>query len=316
MENIGELFKNQRENLQLSVDDISKKLKIRPNIIEAIEEGNFTILPAIYLKSTIKEYAAFLKLEINIDEILPELATKDKFDQLADDSNKATLEKAAQPKRYEEIFTEKKIKKNFFNQTNFATYLLFTAIIITLIALIYLALFGLGIKNPSVSQIADTSKEKTVDSAANSEQPAFTDSVKFTLIAHDKIWLRVSNDGENNRQVVLNSGEEMAVNAWEYITITCDKANAVSIKRGNEYLPPLSSNGTVIRDVKITRDDIINPTSVFSRPPDSVKTAKAHKTKVAKAPKKKKEKKENSSNESLPYRLNSAPITPHTQTSN
>ncbi|MDD3124876.1 MAG: helix-turn-helix domain-containing protein [Candidatus Kapabacteria bacterium] len=282
MDNINLIFKNERERQNLTLEEVSKVLKIRPFILEAIEKGEYDRLPGIYMKASIKEYAKFLKIKVDTDELVESLAPQDVLDKIADESNRNTLAHANQPKNYEELFSEKKIKKNFFKRSTLATYLIFAAIILVMIALVYIALFDYSGNAPKETNYVSDQTTETIGSESDYSEKNLPDSIKFNLHAHDTLWLRVASDGIVSKQMVLRSGTEFEISAKEFITLTCDKANALSVRRDGILLPKLSNHGTVIRNVQITRDEIINPTSVFSSDTNRRKIVRKNKLDTAK----------------------------------
>lgn len=69
---IGHLFKSARQDLNLTILDVAGSIHIRRLYLEAIENGEFSILPGnVYLVGFIKIYAKFLDLDG--DEILRRL---------------------------------------------------------------------------------------------------------------------------------------------------------------------------------------------------------------------------------------------------
>ncbi len=64
LQEIGSQFTEARLGMQLSVRDVSNRLKIRKKYIQAIESGDFQGLPGrIYIGGYIKTYAKFLNLD-------------------------------------------------------------------------------------------------------------------------------------------------------------------------------------------------------------------------------------------------------------
>lgn len=60
----GELLKSQRQNLRLSVQDVSTALKLSSKTITALEEGHLDKLPSkTFIRGFVKSYAQFLKLD-------------------------------------------------------------------------------------------------------------------------------------------------------------------------------------------------------------------------------------------------------------
>jgi transcriptional regulator with XRE-family HTH domain len=68
-EEIAEKLKTAREQANLKVKDVAKKISINQKYLEALENGELNKLPAgIYGRNFLREYANFLKL--NNDELL------------------------------------------------------------------------------------------------------------------------------------------------------------------------------------------------------------------------------------------------------
>lgn len=63
---IGERLKEAREEQSLSLESLQEKTKIQKRYLEAIEQGNFKILPGtFYARAFIKEYASAVDLDPN-----------------------------------------------------------------------------------------------------------------------------------------------------------------------------------------------------------------------------------------------------------
>ncbi|SDJ71119.1 helix-turn-helix domain-containing protein [Sediminibacillus albus] len=61
---IGETLKEAREAKNLSLDDIQRATKIQTRYLQAIEKGNYSIMPGnFYVRAFIKEYAAAVDLD-------------------------------------------------------------------------------------------------------------------------------------------------------------------------------------------------------------------------------------------------------------
>jgi cytoskeletal protein RodZ len=63
-ERIGERLRRRREELGLTLEDVSELIRYRPEIISAIEEGRTSVFPAkAYLSAFLRAYAAILELD-------------------------------------------------------------------------------------------------------------------------------------------------------------------------------------------------------------------------------------------------------------
>ena len=60
-----EEFKAIRKSKRLSINDISKAIKLQKEYIKAIESGNFDILSPVYIRLFIKSYSEYLELDVN-----------------------------------------------------------------------------------------------------------------------------------------------------------------------------------------------------------------------------------------------------------
>ena len=64
MPTVAEKLRAAREAQKLTINVLADKTKIRTDHLRAIEEGNYAVFPApIYLRGTVKNYAAALKLD-------------------------------------------------------------------------------------------------------------------------------------------------------------------------------------------------------------------------------------------------------------
>ena len=71
MKEIGETLKEARESIGVSVEEVASDLKVRPNQIQNIEDGNMKAFKdVLYVKGLVKEYSKYLGLDYDsmIDE--------------------------------------------------------------------------------------------------------------------------------------------------------------------------------------------------------------------------------------------------------
>jgi len=70
MMEIGELLKKSRIEKELTLDQVSKKIKISVDKLKALESENFLFFPSnFYAKIFLKTYSTFLGIEIPVDSI-------------------------------------------------------------------------------------------------------------------------------------------------------------------------------------------------------------------------------------------------------
>lgn len=71
MKEIGEKLKEARENMEISIEEAAEDLKLDPQILENLEQGNKAAFKdVLYLKFYIRDYSKYLGL--NYDEMVEE----------------------------------------------------------------------------------------------------------------------------------------------------------------------------------------------------------------------------------------------------
>ncbi|WP_274651484.1 helix-turn-helix domain-containing protein [Paenibacillus humicola] len=69
MSDLGALLRNAREQRGLTLEDVQEQTKIRKRYLEAIEEGNYSVLPgSFYVRAFVKNYSETVGLDA--DEVL------------------------------------------------------------------------------------------------------------------------------------------------------------------------------------------------------------------------------------------------------
>lgn len=66
----GEIFRQTREALNLSLEDVAKEITLRPSILEQLENNEFIqkSTPSIFVKGYVRSYAKFLRLPNSVWE--------------------------------------------------------------------------------------------------------------------------------------------------------------------------------------------------------------------------------------------------------
>ena len=77
----GEIFRQARENLNLSLEDVAKEIALRPSILQQLENNEFIqkSTPAIFVKGYVRSYSKFLRLPDSVWENIT-FAENDKND--------------------------------------------------------------------------------------------------------------------------------------------------------------------------------------------------------------------------------------------
>ena len=284
MNDIGKRISEARLKKNLTIEQLSDITKVRHNIIEAIEAGDFSVMPEIYMKSFIKTINKYLQIsetekELSIEnkpvknaklviddevilskpkeipklqknEILPVAPIKNIHKQKA---------KNEEVEKYAELFKKKNVKK--VSRVGLINYLIYSILAIVVIAAIVITLLNFE-KNEN-----DTSK-KSINNTDTLEvqQPKNTllsyfekpDTLIVTAKANDTSWVRVVIDGRNYLEVLMKPGQEEKWGASQFFVIDQGNVGSINFYRNGELLPMFGKPGTVVKNIKITKDNVLN----------------------------------------------------------
>lgn len=263
MQTLGEKLRELRIGKNLSIEDISKITKIRPQYIAAIEDNDFDVLPGVYVKSFIRTYANILKydkdeLENDLKEIFKTQIQSKSLTNI--NSNETNEKQSFRPVNKKKIKTSK--------TTNFLHYFLYAGLILSAVILLYFSFFGDSM--PKSSDITNLSTEKNSDTAIITEPKnellqffQTSDSLIVEAKATDTAWLRVDIDGKKIDAGLMIPGMTKRWSALKYVVINLGNAGAIHFTRNGEELGYFGSKGTVIRNLRITRNKIESSASPY-----------------------------------------------------
>jgi transcriptional regulator with XRE-family HTH domain len=274
MNSFGAKLREERKKLNLSIKDVAEKTKIRPHLIEKMENGDFAFLPPVYISSFIKTYSELLNI--------PKKDVQEALDSLKATPEKAkSPEKTSKPKKLEfsdDVVEEKVPEKPYqkkqqpekYRQPKLMSYLLYTALGLTIVALIYITFFsGDSAPNsdfPSQQDIQQIVPDTTVIRTNEGLRDFYAqpDSIQLEAIATDTAWLSITIDGKKNEQLTMYPDMRMSWAAYEYFILSIGNEGAVTFIRNGETLKPFGKKGSVVRNVKITATDVESSSNPWS----------------------------------------------------
>lgn len=276
----GKTLKAARESLNLSLQQISEKTKIRTNILQEIEDCNIKVLPTPYLISFIKTYAQAVRLpKEDIDLMIDEVSSQTGYAQSTDYKVQIIDSKPFKPQ------TEKLIKIGNYKLTiktsQLINYLIYSAVGLIVIAIIYITFFMESETPRKFSAELEKQPDTTVIKGLKDDLSKFfaeKDSIILEAFGKDTAWLRIEIDGVRAEHVTMYPETEKQWSASEYFILSIGNEGAVVFKRDGQTLPSFGRRGTIIRNVKITRDQI----DIASAPwADTIATKKTKKKEKA-----------------------------------
>ncbi|MGA1862256.1 DUF4115 domain-containing protein [Deferribacter thermophilus] len=247
MNEFTKILKEKREELNLSLSEVSKEIKVSVHFLELIESGDFHKLPSyVHAYGFSKAYAEFLGFSFEeIKPLFDEVCKKEDFD-----------------KKYIKIESDEIIQKEV-NLKNIHKF--FIVFIIFVIAIIILVFYFLNknkekvLKEMSVDNTASTSVMKILDNSQSDNvskiveekiksvnpkeivekisEKKVVDNVTFhkiTLEFDDICWVNIKIDNETVLDFIANPGTKKEIKFKKFFLIDIGNAAALKIKYDNQ----------------------------------------------------------------------------------
>jgi cytoskeletal protein RodZ len=239
---IGAKLRQQRLDLGLTIDDISRETRIASRFLEAIEAGDYERLPGlVFTRNFVRQFALILKLDP--DPLLAELPAQDE----------STVRLPDPPARRRSAY---RMDRRLRSTVSAAIWLLAAGG----------ALAGWFHFNNHSTPLRAGSVPKTennVTHGARTTAPGPATAVagkapagrrvQVVITAHQPAWLQVSVDGKAAFTGTLQPDETRELGADGQVKIVAGNAGALTISLNGKTLEPLGPMGQV-RVVRLTAE--------------------------------------------------------------
>lgn len=233
---LGNLLKNKREELKLSLEDVEKNTNIRKLYIIALENEDFEKLPKadVFIKGFIKSYGKF----INLDEKTLIAAYMEDKEKKNDNVITEVVEEI--PKENKENITTKKednVKRTSINDfENHQKYMIkkepnkfkILSIIGSIIVILFILIGGISYLSSTKEEVKDTPIAQT----QVEEKPLMPIRISLEAVADD--YLVVSVDGVEVFNKEIKQGEKLDFEGKEKLTIKGENPKDISLKINDE----------------------------------------------------------------------------------
>ncbi len=270
----GKILQETRIGKNLSLKEVSERIKIREHILQEIERGNLSVLPAVYIKSFLRTYSDFLgidptlipqKFSSTVEKAEPDII-ETKIDSNSGPGKikklNLPINNTVDPKNHTHFDTKSAEERPAF-LSNFYIYLI---ILVIIGVAVFLALRN-DIFNTDEREVVAYNEEPAYDTAVIDQSetslfdnitPLASDSLVLTAKAHGDAWVRLNIDGKKTVEFLLKSGNQMRWSAKDFILLTQGNAGAIEYYRNNKLMEPFGTKGTVVHNIRITKDKIYN----------------------------------------------------------
>jgi cytoskeletal protein RodZ len=234
MENIGELLKNRRLELNKSLTDIYEQIRIAPEHLRFLEENNFVFLPETYVKSYLKTYSNALGLRA--DEILSKHRTNQAEVQHANEEEITT-----QPEQ-----TKSAPPKNLVLEWALAAGTLILLISIILVYLQYRSqIYARPLSNQNnIGLYAPT--QVATQSAGNGHEST-SKPIELQIKAFNQVGVQLVIDGEQAPATQVAPDQTIIWNAEHRLDLIIHNAEGINLKVDNREISNLGVSGGKVR---------------------------------------------------------------------
>ncbi len=261
LDQFAEELKNAREKSGITLQQMAAKSRIDIKFLEAIDHGNFSFLPELYVKAFLKQYAKSIGLDEE-ETVKKYEAAKKGILHADEDEQKTTStgQPAAQPSQATTQTPKQPVKtyvdpgtsqqKPGGGQDQKTTMIMIASVIgvIALTIILYLIVFQKSSdiiveEKPFDEVLQDSQPRFTEEKNKESETsttPVFTDSLllKFTNIdSSDTSWIYVISDNKIADEFMLFPRKTKIVKAASAFEFTLGNSGVIRLQLGDKPLP-------------------------------------------------------------------------------
>lgn len=285
-EQLAEELKQARINNHLSIQQLSNVTRIDIKFIEAMENGDFTYLPELYVKAFTKQYAQAVNLDENIiikkfeafskgipyEEELPKEEIKKPI-ELAREGKKESPKEPASTHVYNAVRTP---IGNPLDLPNSKRRIVLTSILVTAIAAFAIIYFfflrqshEIIVPEKPIEEVIKENKQRYIanektDSLAN--KSISSDSLNLTIMSKDTSWIKIIVDDKKVDDFILFPHSQKDIVAGNNFKIIIGNSGEIELDLNNKSLNFEGKKGQV-KYVSINRGGL----KYLSNPPVFVK---------------------------------------------
>ena len=262
---LGDILRREREKQGLTLKDVEEETSIRTLYIDAIENGQYDVLPGeVYVRGFIKNYAAFLKLDAN--ELLEAYRQENCTTEPAMPQEDLAANPPVAPK-------EKYVSESFINDYSKSDndfkdrvarsrstqkYFVLMAVMVVFLGGAYYFFTGDNDTTDDKSKPAVSMGQKQPTAEPKTEQKAATADTQQEVIVKaqftDRCWTKVEADGKTVFEGTVDKGKTFSWNGKNKIIMTAGNAGAVAVTVNGKSQGKLGAVGEVVEKEFSTAD--------------------------------------------------------------
>jgi hypothetical protein len=121
-----------------------------------------------------------------------------------------------------------------------------------------------GTQSEVMNQSSDSSNESGGELLSIFEDEPSKDSIILEVTARNNTWFTINADGKKSEEVLLASGQSGRWTAVEYFILSISNNGGAIFKRNGQTLDNIGKEGTIIREMKITANEMLTSAMPYS----------------------------------------------------
>jgi len=254
LNNFSQGLKEQRKKEGISLEQISQSTKINLKFLNSIENGEFDVMPEVYIRAFLKSYAESIDLDPSMVLADFDLAKKGKFNKTIEEEI-PDEEEVIKNSSFES--TKEIVEKSSYDDDNSADnqnrkfQLILIGIIIPILLIAYYFLFYKNQERPSVeetpfSQILESQQGETQNVDLNEPVQLPDSSFSLRIEANDKCWIRIIIDENDTSEYSLINKTVKNFDVENNISLLIGNSGGIKLFLNNELLEFGGRKGKVL----------------------------------------------------------------------
>ncbi len=270
LKKFGEELKELREKKAISLNEIHDKTRIDAKYLSEIENGNFDILPEVYIRAFLRKYANMI--EVDEEDIISkyEIAKGEGAENSENiKQKKIELDKVVDGKTsgtYDDLENEIPVKQEEINNgdkknvTILGTFILILIIVVALYFLFFndsseeiiieKPINEIVSQKPEIKTETKENKEKQESETkakpqANTSTTVSHDSLNLRINAIDTAWMRITIDNKFGDEFTLKPNLSKTLKAKTNFKLLIGNAGGVELYLNGKKLPSFGKKGEI-----------------------------------------------------------------------
>jgi len=295
LKKFAEELKEVRKKNNLTLEQIFTKTRIDKKYLKSIEEGDFSVLPEVYIRAFIKEYAKSIKLDPA--EVIAKYEMAQKGMSQEDSKTLETNDQKSESKDVVEneiSNTYEKTTQIEYKENNVKGNKTFYYALSGIIMLLFIfAIYKIFLSGNNTDIVMEKPFEEIIENGENNKQEMLIDSddpevntknieqgkveennleidqsipensnetispelLTLKILANDKSWIRVITDDNDNIEFTIEQGVSKVVTAKDKFYLHIGNSGGIKLQLNNKELNFSGTQGKV-RKIFINKDGI------------------------------------------------------------